>query len=119
MRACPICNTRFPAHIGQLDFERHIQAHVHWLQEKALDKVAEVSPVREEKVRLEGELHHLQEEKGKLERTVHLQRRQIEETRAAGKAKEEGMRACPVCNTRFPARIPQADFEHHVQGHFD
>ena len=89
-------------------------------QQKALDeKVAEVSAVREEKARLEGELQHLQEEKRKLERTVHQQRRQIEATRAAGKAKIESMRACPVCNTRCPAHIGQADFERHVQGHFD
>ena len=89
-------------------------------QQIALDeKVAEVSAVREEKARLAADLQRLQEEKGKLERTVHMLRRQIDATRAARKAKEEGMRTCPVCDTTLSARIAQADFERHVQGHFD
>ena len=27
-------------------------------------------------------------------------------------------RTCPVCNTKFPVRMSQQDFENHVQGHF-
>ena len=78
-----------------------------------------MSAVREEKARLVGDLQRLQEEKGKLERTVQQLRRQIDATRATGKAKEEGLRTCPVCDTKFPARIAQVDFERHVQGHFN
>ena len=27
-------------------------------------------------------------------------------------------KCCPVCNTKFPSRMKQRDFELHVQGHF-
>ena len=88
-------------------------------QQAALDeKVAEVSALQGEKAQLEQEFQLSQEEKGKLEKTVQHLRRQIDSMRAAQRAKEEGMRTCPVCRTLFPTRMAQLEFERHVQGHF-
>lgn len=58
----------------------------------------------------------LQKEKAKQENTVKMLRTQLETLKASVKTTEE--RTCPICNTRFPKRISQQDFEQHVQGHF-
>ena len=101
------------------DHKVHLKNDTLERQQAALDeKVEEVSALQEEKAQLEREFQLSQEERGKLEKTVQQLRRQIDSMRATGKAREDGMRACPVCNTKFPARMAQQEFERHVQGHF-
>ena len=100
------------------DHKIHMKNDALERQQAALDeKVEEVSALQGEKAQLEREFQLSREERGKLEKTQQLQR-QLESMRAAGKAREDGMRACPVCNTKFPARMAQPEFERHVQGHF-
>ena len=85
-------------------------------QQAALDKkVEEVSALQGEKPQLDREFQLSQEERGKLEKT-----QQLESMRAAGRARrarDDRMRDCPVCYTKFPARMAQQEFERHVQGH--
>lgn len=101
------------------DHKLHVKNDALERQQAALDeKVAEVSALQGEKAQLKQEFQLSQEEKGKLEKTVQQLRRQIDSMRAAGRAKEEGLRTCPVCNTKFPTRMTQQEFERHVQGHF-
>lgn len=53
-----------------------------------------------------------------------LQRIHLEQEKKKMKGMSEELKAkfeekaCPVCNTRFPARFTQLDFERHVEGHF-
>lgn len=35
------------------------------------------------------------------------------------KGSEESSRSCPMCNMKFPLRMTEQDFEHHVQSHFE
>lgn len=62
-------------------------------------------------------MNTLQKEKAKLENTVKQLRSQLESLKSSVKTTDE--RACPVCNTKFPRRISQQDFERHVQAHFN
>ena len=57
-----------------------------------------------------------QKEKPKLESTVKMLRAQLDSLKASVKTTEE--KACPICNTKFPNRISQQEFENHVQAHF-
>ena len=52
----------------------------------------------------------LVKEKAKLEQTVQ------QDTLIANACSQE--RSCPICNTKFPGRVPQQDFERHVHAHF-
>ena len=58
----------------------------------------------------------LQKEKAKLDSTVKQLRAQLDTLKASVRSTEE--KSCPVCNTKFPRRISQQDFERHVQAHF-
>ena len=99
-------------------FSQGKKNHALECQQAALDeKVEELSALQGEKPQLDREFQPSLKEREKLEKTQQL-RRQIESMRAAGRAREDGMRACPVCNTKFPARMAQQEFERHVQGHF-
>ena len=64
---------------------------------------------------LQAAVASMSKEKGKLEHTVQQLREQLESLKRQAHSSE---RACPVCNTKFPGRISQTDFEKHVQGHF-
>ena len=129
MSGYPLCHVSLGSfHVSPLvmlfsqdkyDHKLHIKNDALERQQAALDeKVAEVSALQGERAQFEQEFRLSQEEKGKLEKTVLQLRRQIDFMRAAGRAKEEGMRACPICNTKFPTRMAQQEFERHVQGHF-
>lgn len=72
------------------------------------DKDAQIGELR-------STVSSLSKEKGKLEHTVQQLRDQLESLKKQAKSTD---RACPVCNTKFPARVTQQDFERHVQGHF-
>ena len=39
--------------------------------------------------------------------------------RSVKQPREESSRCCPVCNTKFPLRMSEQDFERHVQAHFE
>lgn len=39
--------------------------------------------------------------------------------RSIKQPREESSRCCPVCNTKFPLRMSEQDFERHVQAHFE
>ena len=97
------------------DHKVHVKNDILERQQAALDeKVEEVSALQGEKAQLEREFQLSREERGKLEKTVVQLRRQIDSMRA----REDGMRLCPICSTKFPARMAQQEFERHVQGHF-
>ncbi len=65
---------------------------------------------------LHATLNGQAKEKSKLESTVKQLREQLEALKEQARSSE---RSCPVCNTKFPGRISQQDFEKHVQGHFN
>ena len=69
-----------------------------------------------EVVELQGVNQTLEREKGKLETTVQQLRSQLTALKAAATTTD---RTCPVCQTKFPGRISQQDYERHVQGHFE
>ena len=54
-------------------------------------------------------------EKAKLEHTVQQLRGQLDTLKANAHSQD---RSCPICNTKFPGRVSQQDFERHVQAHF-
>lgn len=88
------------------------------LQQAVLDeRVSELMACQQEKLALEETLPNIADQNAKLEHKVQQLRAQIEQLKAAAKP-EENVRSCPVCNTKFPARMQQQDFERHVQGHF-
>ena len=60
---------------------------------------------------------NLQKEKARLDSVVKQLQSQLEALKTTVKTTEE--RSCPVCDTKFPRRIAQQDFERHVQGHFN
>ena len=62
-----------------------------------------------------SEIAELGKERAKLNHTVAQLREQLQGLKQQAKSTE---RACPVCDTKFPGRISQNDFEKHVQGHF-
>ena len=77
---------------------------------EALDKQ---QAVLDEKLKM---IVDLQKEKEKSDVIVHQLRAQLATLKAAATTAD---RTCPVCQTKFPGRISQGDFERHVQGHFD
>ena len=79
------------------------------------EKEASLEAKREEIGQLRATINSLSKEKGRLEHTVQQLREQLEALKKQAKSTD---RSCPVCNTKFPARITQQDFERHVQGHF-
>ena len=62
------------------------------------------------------EVVDLQQAKVKLENTLHQLRSQLATLKVAATTND---RTCPVCETKFPSRISQEDYERHVQDHFD
>lgn len=65
---------------------------------------------------LNSTMSALAKDKAKLEHTVQQLREQLEALKLQARSSD---RSCPVCATKFPARISQEDFEKHVQGHFN
>lgn len=62
------------------------------------------------------EVVDLQQAKGKLENIIHQLRSQLASLKAAATTND---RTCPMCETKFPSRMSQEDYERHVQGHFN
>ncbi len=63
-----------------------------------------------------GELQVAQGEIAMLKHTNTQLMQQLEGLKST--ARPDSNRTCPVCSTKFPARMNQQDFENHVQGHF-
>lgn len=63
------------------------------------------------------ELTSLQQDNVKLTQVNAQLKSQLEGLKTAARSTDTG-RTCPVCNTKFPGRMKQQDFENHVQGHF-
>ena len=70
--------------------------------EKIAIKNSELDGVR-------GAVEALERENAQLQQNLEAQ---------AATGKREAVRECPVCNTKFPARIKQKEFESHVSRHF-
>ena len=82
-----------------------------------LDELQHFLDVRSgEQMELNGVVSSQQKEKAKLENTVKLLRAQLDSLKASVNTSDD--KSCPVCNTKFPKRILQQDFEQHVQSHF-
>ena len=62
------------------------------------------------------ELTAAQNELAKLRNTNEQLKTQLQGLKST--AQPVSNRTCPVCATKFPARMRQQDFENHVQGHF-
>lgn len=77
-----------------------IERQKHVFEEKATE-LAQVIESREEQVARATELS---------EKIKRLQQRE---------QREESSRTCPMCNMKFPLRMTEQDFEHHVQSHFE
>lgn len=83
--------------------------------EVANEKLAKLDQ-HEDTIRAQvSEIAELRKERTKLTHTVAQLREQLQGLKQQAKSTE---RACPVCDTKFPGRISQNDFEKHVQGHF-
>ena len=102
-----------------LELEQFQDKHDKIVQAKtdALDKQQAVLDEKlKELVECQQALQASEREKTKLEGIVRQLRGQLDGLKAAASSANE--RTCPVCNTKFPGRISQRDFEIHVQGHF-
>jgi chromosome segregation ATPase len=83
---------------------------------ESLDKQQAVLDEKlKELVECQQALQASEREKGKLEGIVRQLRAQLDSLKAVAGSSE---RTCPICNTKFPGRMSQRDFETHVQGHF-
>ena len=76
---------------------------------EAMDIVKETLDKTVEKV------SSLQHDNTKLSQVNDQLKGQLEGLKTAARSAD---RSCPVCNTKFPGRMKQQDFENHVQGHF-
>ena len=100
------------------DEKVHVKNEALALQQVVLDeKVSELMACQQQKLALEEQLPRLAEDNTKLEHKVEQLRAQIEQLKAAARS-DKNVRSCPICNTTFPSRMHQQDFERHVQGHF-
>ena len=86
-------------------------------QQEVLDeKLAELLAVKQEKSEQEDLLRKTMAETNQLEAKIQQYKAQLQQLKKT--ATEENVRACPVCNTKFPGRMHQQEFERHVAGHF-
>lgn len=102
------------------EFEDFQDKHDKVLHEKTAKMDQQASYLDEKVLELTEQrtlMNTLQKEKAKLENTVRQLRSQLDTLKSSVKSTDE--RACPVCNTKFPRRISQQDFERHVQAHFN
>lgn len=67
------------------------------------------------KVTLERKIKELEMENGRLMQANQQLKAQQDRLKTLPPTVD---RACPICNTRFPGRMTQQDFENHVEGHF-
>ncbi len=63
-----------------------------------------------------GELQVAHGENAILQQENAVLKQQLEGVKSTSRPDSD--RTCPVCSTKFPARMRQQDFENHVQGHF-
>lgn len=84
---------------------------------EALDKQQAVLDTKlKEVVELQQVAQCLEKEKEKLEVIVKQLRSQLAHLKVAATTTD---RTCPICQTKFPGRVSQDDYERHVQGHFE
>ena len=105
--------------VVQTEFTNFQDKHDHVVNEKAAridEKDASIDAKCAEIADLRTTVSSLSKDKGKLETTVQQLREQLDMLKRQAKSTE---RSCPVCNTKFPGRVSQQDFERHVQGHFN
>jgi len=102
------------------DFEDFQDKHDKVLHEKTAKMDTQQNYLDEKVLELTEQralMSNLQKDKARLESVVKTLRAQLEALKNTVKTTEE--RSCPVCETKFPRRISQQDFERHVQGHFN
>ena len=102
----------------RLELEQFEEKHdkvVHAKTESLDRQQAVLDEKLKELVECQQALQASEKDKTKLESIVHQLRAQLDSLKAVASTNE---RTCPVCNTKFPGRITQRDFETHVQGHF-
>ena len=106
-RTCPVCQTKFPLRISKCDFDNHVRCHF-----ENDGPSAHMKSINKELVAsCEVASQH------SSARKTHIEKLEKELDQAKHEIREAN-RTCPVCQTKFP-RVSQADFERHVQGHFD
>ncbi len=76
----------------------------------------ELGQLEGEKQRISEQLREVTSERDALKLKLHQYKTQLQQVHAA--AQSESQRTCPVCDTRFPARMTQDEYEKHVQMHF-
>jgi chromosome segregation ATPase len=97
--------------ISKEEFEQFQDRH-----DKAINEKRAKLDEHEATVRAQvSEIMELNKERAKQTHTAEQLQEQLQTLKQQAKSTE---RACPVCNTKFPGRISQQDFEKHVQGHF-
>jgi DNA repair exonuclease SbcCD ATPase subunit len=103
-----------------LELEQFQDKHdkiVHGKTESLDNQPAVLGEKLKELVECQKALQASEREKAKLEGIVRQLRSQLDSLKAVHKT-SSSERTCPICNTTFPGRMSQRDFECHVQGHF-
>ena len=103
----------------KLEFEEVQDKHdkvVHSKTESLDKQQAVLDEKLRELVECQQALQAVRREKEKSDATVHQLRSQLDALKAAAATTD---RTCPVCQTKFPGRISQPDYERHVQAHFN
>lgn len=107
-------------HVLQVEYEDFQDKHDKVIQDKTAKMDQQEATLASKQAQMK-DLHlaftTLNKEKEKLQETVDSLRDQLG-TLKRQTTRSLHDRSCPVCNTKFPARISQVDFEKHVQGHF-
>ena len=67
---------------------------------------------------LDDKIRELQTAQGEVQRLQQANAQLNQQLEGLKTTAKHADRTCPVCNTKFPTRMRQQDFENHVQGHF-
>lgn len=110
------CGERFQRRLLKEHEEDLCRNQVKSLKIKLAEALAKI-------VALEAEIKAIKAKNArKIEPQDHkiVQRKKVEPREASAQQtmEPEPFRRCPVCNTKFPLRMKQQDFENHVEGHF-
>ncbi len=80
------------------------------------DLKKQVADLEEEKWQLSDQLRETAAERDGLKAKLQQYKAHMLQLQEVGKG--EPQRTCPVCNTKFPGRMTQEEYERHVYGHF-